>query len=119
MQLLKLEAASPGSVVAISGRFDETWITTSALGARGKSAEAVGEEAAAQFRFYLERPGAVDERLADQIVLPLALASGPSEFTTVRVTEHLRTHVDVIQAFLDRTVELDGKLGQPGRFVVR
>ncbi len=76
-------------------------------------------EAAAQFRFYLERPGAVDERLADQIVLPLALASGPSEFTTVRVTEHLRTNVDVIQAFLERTVELDGKLGQPGRFMVR
>lgn len=119
VQLLKLEAASPGSVVAISGRFAETWITTSALGARGKSAEAVGEEAAAQFRFYLERPGAVDERLADQIVLPLALASGPSEFTTVRVTEHLRTNIDVIQAFLERTVELDGKLGQPGRFMVR
>ena len=119
VQLLKLEAASPGSVVAISGRFAETWITTSALGARGKSAEAVGEEAAAQFRFYLERPGAVDERLADQIVLPLTLASGSSEFTTVRVTEHLRTQVDVIQAFLERTVELDGTLGQPGRFVVR
>jgi RNA 3'-terminal phosphate cyclase (ATP) len=119
VQLLKLEAASPGSVVAISGRFDETWVTTSALGARGKSAEAVGEEAAAQFRFYLERPGAVDERLADQLVLPLALASGSSEFTTVRVTEHLRTNVDVIKAFLERTVELEGKLGQPGRVVVR
>ena len=119
VQLLKLEAASLGSVVAISGRFDETWITTSALGARGKSAEAVGEEAAAQFRFYLERPGAVDERLADQIVLPLALAPGASEFTTVRVTEHLRTNIDVIKAFLERTIELDGKLGQPGRVVVR
>lgn len=119
VQLLKLEAASPGSVVAVSGRFDETSITTSALGARGKSAEWVGEAAAAKFRFYLERPGAVDERLADQIVLPLALAAGPSEVTTVRVTEHLRTNVDVIKAFLERTVELDGKLGQPGRFVVR
>ena len=119
VQLLKLEAASPGSVVAITGRFDETWITTSALGGRGKSAEAVGEEAAAQFRFFLERPGAVEERLADQIVLPLALASGASEFTTVRVTEHLRTNVDVIKAFVERPIELEGKLGQPGRFLVR
>jgi RNA 3'-terminal phosphate cyclase (ATP) len=119
VQLVKLEARSPGSVVAISGRFDETRVTTSALGARGKSAETVGEEAAARFRFYLERPGAVDERLADQIVLPLALAPGFSEVTTVRVTEHLRTNVEVIRAFVDRTLELEGELGEPGRFVIR
>ena len=119
VQLVKLPAASPGSVVAITGRFEKTRVTTSALGARGKSAESVGEEAAAAFRDYLDRPGAVDERLADQLVLPLALAPGSSELTTVRVTEHLRTNVEVIRTFVDRSIEIVGDLGQPGRIVIR
>jgi RNA 3'-terminal phosphate cyclase (ATP) len=119
VQLMELPAASPGSVVAVTGVFERTRVTATALGARGKSAEAVGEEAAGAFRSYLDRPGAIDERLADQIVLPLALAKGPSEVTTVRVTEHLRTNVEVIRAFVDRAVEIEGELGEPGRVIVR
>lgn len=119
VQLVKLPAGSPGSVVAITGRFEKTRITTSALGARGKSAEAVGEEAASAFRDYLNQPGAVDGKLADQLVLPLALASGPSEFTTVRITQHLKTNVETIRAFVDRSVEIVGGLGRPGRVIVR
>ena len=119
VQLVKLPAGSPGSVVAITGWFEKTRVTTSALGARGKSAETVGEEAASAFRDYLNRPGAVDEKLADQLVLPLALASGPSELTTVRVTRHLETNVETIRAFVDRPLEIVGGLGQPGRVLIR
>jgi RNA 3'-terminal phosphate cyclase (ATP) len=115
---MELEAFSPGSVVAITGVFEETRAASSALGARGKPAEAVGEEAAAAFRFYLERRGAVDEHMADQLVLPLALARGPSEYTTVRVTEHLKTNVEIVRSFLDRKVVVDGEVGAPGRIKI-
>ncbi len=118
VQLVEMKAASPGSVVAVTGVFDKTRVVASALGARGKSAEKVGQEAAAAFRFYFDRPGAVDEYLADQMVLPLALAEGASEITTVRMTQHLRTHVEVIRAFLNCKIELDGELGAPGRIRV-
>ena len=57
--------------------------------------------------------------MADQLVLPLALAPGSSELTTVRVTEHLRTNVEVIRTFVDRSIEIVGDLGQPGRIVIR
>jgi RNA 3'-terminal phosphate cyclase (ATP) len=115
VQLVELQAFSPGSVVAITGVFEKTRVVTSALGARGKPAETVGEEAAAAFRFYLERPGALDEHMADQLILPLVLARGPSEYTTVRVTEHLKTNVDVIRTFLERKIEIEGEIGSPGR----
>jgi RNA 3'-terminal phosphate cyclase (ATP) len=115
---VELRAPSPGSVVAVTGVFEKTRVVASALGARGKPAEAVGEEAASAFRFYLGRPGVVEEHLADQLVLPMALAEGPSEFTTVRITEHLRTNLEVIRRFIDRTVEIEGKLGAPGRIKV-
>jgi RNA 3'-terminal phosphate cyclase (ATP) len=92
---------------------------STALGARGKPAETVGEEAATAFRSFLERPGVVDEHMADQLVLPLALAPGPSELTTVKVTEHLRTNVEVIRLFLDRSLEIEGRTGAPGRVRVK
>jgi len=114
VQLVELAADSPGSVVAVNAVFQNTRVTTSALGARGKPAESVGEGAAAAFRFYLGRPGALEEHLADQILLPLALASGSSVFTTVRVTQHLLTNAEVIRDFLERRIDIQGAVGEPG-----
>ncbi len=115
VHLVELQAPSPGSVVAITGIFENTRIVATALGSRGKRAESVGEEAAAAFCTFIDRPGAVDEHLADQIVLPLALATGESVFTTVRITRHLVTNVEVIRLFLDREIEVEGEVGKPGR----
>ena len=53
-------------------------------------------------------------------MLPLAFAAGRSEFTVSEVTEHLRTNVKTIRAFLAREIavlEPEG-LHEPGRVVV-
>ena len=42
---------------------------------------------------------AVDEHLADQLLLPLALAGGGS-FTTMSLNMHAKTNMEVIRAFL-------------------
>ena len=42
---------------------------------------------------------AVAEHLADQLLLPMALAGGGS-FTTPRMTEHLHSNIAVIEVFL-------------------
>jgi RNA 3'-terminal phosphate cyclase (ATP) len=88
------------------------------LGAKGKPAERVADEAADQLLHYLAAPGAVDAHSADQLVLPLALAEGPSQFSVAEVTQHLLTNVAVIRRFVDRNITCDGDEGQPGTVTV-
>ncbi|HLH28717.1 MAG TPA: RNA 3'-terminal phosphate cyclase, partial [Acidimicrobiales bacterium] len=83
--------------------------------------EAVADEAVEQLLAFEAVDGAaVDPHSADQILLPLAFAPGRSDFTVSEVTEHLRTNVDTIGAFLDRsiTIEEPAAEGRPGRVVI-
>ncbi len=86
-----------------------------ALGARGKPAEKVAEEAVQEFLKFTRSGAALDRHLADQILLYLALARGPSTFTTEEITGHLTTNIWVIEQFLGPTFQLEGKLGEPGK----
>ena len=78
----------------------------SALGQRGRPMEAVAGEACGAFREWQTTGSACEEHLADQLVLPAALASGTSRWTTARVTDHLRTVLWVVPQFLDVEVAL-------------
>jgi RNA 3'-terminal phosphate cyclase (ATP) len=104
-----------GTAVAVS--LDTHPVTTvfTALGARGKRAEVVAEEAVDQVRAYLMAPPGVDRHSADQLILPLALADGPSSFPVEEVTLHLLTNVDVVRHFLEREIVCEGIEGEPGR----
>ncbi len=86
------------------------------LGERGKPAERVADDAVDQVGAFLRAdPAAVDAHSADQIVLPLALAEGPSEYTVAEVTQHLLTNMAVIGRFAERAITVEGSEGQPGR----
>ena len=93
------------------------------LGARGKRAERVADEAADQVLSYLAglraltQPGSpipLDPHSADQIVMPLALAEGPSAFTVSEITSHLLTNITVIRRFVEREISCEGDQGQQG-----
>jgi RNA 3'-terminal phosphate cyclase (ATP) len=85
------------------------------LGARGKRAERVADDAVDQALAYRDAaPAAVDAHSGDQLVLPLALAEGPSVYTVAEVTTHLVTNVAVIRQFVERDIACDGERGQPG-----
>lgn len=90
-----------------------------ALGALGKPAERVADDACADFLQWWRSGAAVEMHLADQLVLPLALASGPSAFTTCRVTQHLLTNAWVVEQLLPVRVTVEGDEGHPGRVSVR
>ncbi len=106
----------PGTVLAVELDTAPAPTLFFALGARGKPAERVSDEAVDQVVSYLEAaPALVDEHSADQLVLPLALAEGPSEYTTARVTKHLTTNIAVIQRFIERDITCEGEEGGPGR----
>jgi len=100
----------PGSLVFLWG--PQAGFT--ALGARGKPAEQVADEAVEAYLAFRASGAALDRHLADQILIYLALAKGPSRFTTEAVTSHLITNVWVIEQFLGPTFEIKGALGERG-----
>jgi RNA 3'-terminal phosphate cyclase (ATP) len=77
------------------------------LGRKGMPSETVAEQAVTELLELHDSGAATDEHLADQLVVPLALAQGPSAYTTRAVTPHLATNADVVRAFLDRPIALD------------
>lgn len=91
------------------------------IGERGKPAEVVADDAIDDLlAFEAVTDAAVDPHSADQILLPLALAQGRSEFTVSQVTEHLRTNAETIRAFLDRSITIEEQPSdeKPGRVVI-
>jgi len=90
-----------------------------ALGKRGLPAERVADEAVDQLETYLDKDAALDKYLADQLILPLVLATGLSTFSTAKITQLLLTNVEVVQAFLDVEIVVEGELSYPGLVRIR
>lgn len=86
----------------------------SALGERGKRAEAVGEEAAAEFIEYYRTNAVFDKHLPDQLALYLSMSEEESVFTTSCITQHLMTNLWVIDLFHKFRYSVDGEIGKPG-----
>jgi RNA 3'-terminal phosphate cyclase (ATP) len=116
LPVAEVEAASldPGSFVFLWGRL----AGFHALGARGKPAEKVADEAVTEFLSFQNSQAALDRHLADQMVLYLARAEGPSAFTTEEITSHLLTNLWVIEQFLGPVFQVRGNLGEPGKIKV-
>lgn len=89
----------PGNALLIEVAHAGVTEVFAAFGERGLPAEAVADQAAGETRRYLESPAAVGEHLADQLLLPMALAGG-GVFTTVTASSHLLTNIEVIEKFL-------------------
>lgn len=85
-----------------------------ALGAPGKRAEKVADEAVDELLEYLGTTGCVDKYLADQLLLPLAFTGSKSHYRTSQITRHLLTNRDVIQQFTNVEIRTEGELGKEG-----
>ena len=79
----------------------------------------MADEAVDQLEVYLDSNAAIDKHLADQLVLPLVLASDRSSFSTAEITQHLLTNIEVVQAFLDVEVVVEGELSYPGSLRIK
>jgi RNA 3'-terminal phosphate cyclase (ATP) len=97
-----VRSAGPGNAIWISAR-DQTGACNvfSAIGERGVSAEDVGVEVANSFLRWRKVMTHVEEHLADQLMLPIALA-GEGSYTCSDLTLHSRTNIEVIHAFTGR-----------------
>lgn len=97
------ETLSVGTGITLWARFNKedefhTVLGTDALGERGKSAEDVGREAAAQLAQDIDSGAAIDKHLADQLLPFLALVGGG--IRTSEVSTHAHTNMSVIEKFL-------------------
>jgi RNA 3'-terminal phosphate cyclase (ATP) len=92
-------SVSPGNLVMIELASSTVTEIFTAFGKLGVSAEDVAKDAAEQARAYMHSTAAVDEHLADQLLLPLALAGGGS-FSAVNLNMHAKTNMEVIRQFL-------------------
>jgi RNA 3'-terminal phosphate cyclase (ATP) len=114
VQPVRERAASPGAALLLVAEYVNARAGFSALGKKGKPSEQVAEEATLDLLASHKSGQALDMHLADQILLPAALAEGSTTYTTCRVTEHLRTNAHVLSHFLGPVVAISGALGYPG-----
>ncbi len=118
MELRTPPSIGQGTSVFVALRYERGLASFVALGEIGKRAEVVAEEACGKVADFLSGTAAVDEHLADQILLPLAFVPGTSRFTTRRVTRHLTTNADVVRAFGVAEIAIEGAEGEPGLVTV-
>jgi RNA 3'-terminal phosphate cyclase (ATP) len=95
----------PGNAVTITIEHGNVAEVFTGFGERGVSAEAVAEYASDKARHYIASSAAVDEHLADQLLLPMVLGAGGS-FTSTAVSQHLRSNALVIAKFTGRRVAI-------------
>ncbi|WP_009966041.1 RNA 3'-terminal phosphate cyclase [Verrucomicrobium spinosum] len=102
------ESTGPGNIVMLGARFEHITELSSSVAQMGRSAEQVGSTAAKGLIKYLENDAPVGVHLADQLLLPLALA-GKGSFTTFALSRHTMSNMALIPKFLEVAFEVEEK----------
>jgi len=115
-----VEAIGPGVGIFIFVEYEHSLAGFTAYGRRGLPAEQVAEAACHDLLAYHRSGAAADMHLADQLMLPAALAAGQgqSRWTTCRITQHLLTNAWVVRQFLDVPINVVGSEHEPGEVVI-
>lgn len=92
-------AISGGNVFTISIESEHLTEVFTGIGERGVRAEQLAARVVREARAYLDSGAPVGEHLADQLLIPMALAGGGS-FTTLTPTPHTTTNIEVVKKFL-------------------
>jgi RNA 3'-terminal phosphate cyclase (ATP) len=97
-------SSGPGNIVMIEIESDNVTEIFTGFGQRGLRAEAVAEQAVKEARQYLSTSAFAGEHLADQLVVPLAMAGG-GLFTAVRLSRHMTTNIEIVRKFIDVDIQ--------------
>lgn len=89
----------PGNALLLTMEHEQVTEVFAAFGEKGLSAEAVANRVVHEARRYMVSGAAVGEHLADQLMLPFALA-GSGAFTADVMSQHAITNAAVIRRFL-------------------
>lgn len=92
--------SSTGSQINIIAELENTFFGTDNLGKLGKSAEAVGTQAAQEFIKQASSNACLDKHTADQILPYMALLPDKSQVTVSEITNHCKTNIWIIEKFI-------------------
>lgn len=104
-------AQGPGNVVVIEIEAEHHTEVFTGFGAAGVRAETVATKAAREARSYIASGAPVGPYLADQLLIPIALA-GAGRFRTGPLSRHTTTNIAVIRLFLEIDIDC---VAEPGR----
>lgn len=89
----------PGNIVFVQLTSEHSVEVVSGFGEKGVTAETVAQQVVKGVRAYLNANVPVGEHLADQLLIPLALA-GTGSFVTMPLSSHALTNIAIIEKFL-------------------
>lgn len=106
------ESLGPGNIILFEAAFENMIEISSGFGKLGMSSEAIAKDAARRLAGFMGTDAFAGPYLADQLLLPFALAGGGS-FTTVKPSQHSRTAADVIARFTGRETRFEERASKP------
>jgi len=96
----------PGNILSVEVESDNITEVFTGFGERGVSAEKVADRTVKSVREYLAYDAPVGRHLADQLLIPMALAGG-GKFRTLSPTKHTTTNIEIIKKFLDVEIAIN------------
>lgn len=99
LRVEEVKSRGPGNALLVEIESVRVTEVMAGFGELGVKAEIVAGRTAKEARRYLQADVPVGEYLADQLLLPMALAGGGS-FVTLPLSRHTLTNLEVIEKFL-------------------
>jgi RNA 3'-terminal phosphate cyclase (ATP) len=99
--LRQTPSAGPGNVVYARLKYDAVTALFAQFGQKSVTSEQVGKRLAKSAKAFAASDAAVTHHLADQLLLPMALAKG-GQFSTLRPSLHAETNADIVHRFTGR-----------------
>ncbi|WP_020587862.1 RNA 3'-terminal phosphate cyclase [Desulfobacter curvatus] len=93
----------PGNVLTLSVESENLTEVFTGFGVKGVTAEKVAKRCVGQVKSYLAADAPVGKHLADQLLIPLAMAGGGT-FITQPPSRHTMTNIEVVKQFLDLNI---------------
>jgi RNA 3'-terminal phosphate cyclase (ATP) len=100
------DAGGPANVLMLEVDRGSSRELVTGIGEKGLRAEVVAERACHAMQAYLDAEVPVGEHLADQLLLPLALAGG-GRFRAATLSLHSTTNIETIRAFIDVAIRTE------------
>ncbi len=112
------QSLGPGNVLSFQLESENVTEVITGFGKRGTRAEDVAKGAVKEVQRYIESGVPIGKYLADQLLLPLALA-GTGSFRTLSPTLHTITNIEVMKRFLAIDIECRSIAEKVSEIIVR
>ena len=106
LQVVEVEGSQgPGNILTVEIESENITEVFTGFGERGVSAEKVANQTVKSIREYLVHDVPVGRHLADQLLIPMAMAGG-GKFRTLSPSKHTTTNIEIIKKFLDVDIDI-------------